>query len=186
MASHALELPELVGLVFQNLESDVGRSTLASCLRVNRTWFYKAARILWSRCGNSDLDVGEFEPPGVRHLAALHIFHRAHLYSVFIECLYFDVGIRNFDPLSRAKIRKGRYDESKYIPLLREMYFPRLKELGLHGTAHGITSLYNASIIGNWMCSTLEVLEISQGYIMPHFLSCIGVSLFLLLLYDLI
>ena len=71
MASKVLVLPELLGLVLQQLEDSSGRSSLARCLRVNKTWFTEAVRILWRRCGGYKLSGGILRRPSINCLDAL-------------------------------------------------------------------------------------------------------------------
>ena len=179
MASRVFALAEILATIFQNFDNRVGRQSLAICLRVHRRWFAEAARLLWRRCGSIDtVRSTELWPPGIRHLAALESSrNRLQLYAAFIEVLNFNVeGDSCQDVLDNFYgATDDSRDEATFIPLLRKIAFPRLRELRLLGTDFG-SVWYEQSTISYWIQhSPLEVIEIAQRDIIPDFFSSIQV-----------
>ena len=74
-ASTALRMPEILSIIFENCVhigsyGDTDTPTLASCMRVNKSWAEEAAAFLWYRCGKDHYSNSQ-KIPGIFHLAAL-------------------------------------------------------------------------------------------------------------------
>ena len=174
MPHKVVDVPDTLSIIFGFLADD--SQSLAACLRVSKTWFAEAARILWAHCGWHDRHANSsFCHPYTKHLQALfQNSQRLQVYANQIEFLSFGFGPRMF---AESYWREGRmhsiFDDWKdgwSHLLLVDTRFPRLKTLTLNENIR-----LEPRLFGQYLQPNLESLEIRSGFLMPNLLFFIQV-----------
>ena len=87
-AEQALNVPELIQLIVQNLWKD--KPTLAACVRVNNVWATEVVRVLWTQCGEGFRLLGMLDAKCLTFwkLAKVEDLERRQWYANHIKELY--------------------------------------------------------------------------------------------------
>ena len=156
MAHLVLVLPDTLSIIFRHLQYD--SLSLAQCLRVNKTWFAEAVRVLWSRC-----ETGRWPPLSPKHLAALSQDKcRQQLYANQIQHLQFGYELQS------SVIRDPAHSDAHFHAGFVNVAFPRLKTLELYGANASHENQFR--MIRQYLQSRLESFQIHDGLLSPEML----------------
>lgn len=169
MADAIFLIPEIVGRIL----SCLGPSDLASCARVNQSWFNEAGRHLWVRCGSrfSTHPVPRYKGPGIDCLASLQPnTHRMQRYANFIESFDFD-GENACDSATRSS--DERTQDTRFLNHLTNIQFPRLKSVDLGSSLSSRPVRFQH--FRRFLVPNLESFSIKQGILSNDFFEYIQV-----------
>ena len=177
--ARVLNLPELLSTVLSFY--GYNRSTLASCMRVNKLWMNEAAPYLWERCGAGFWD--GFKPPLIRNLAILASNpDRLQWYARFVRKLQFADGVRPLccaPPGSSTELDaldvSHKSDEDAWLhSSFQNIEFPRLEYLFINASDHGV-SLNSCSSLLVYFQPNLKELRVESATLSEEFFNSVKV-----------